>query len=550
MFTLHVPTMATTTFVLLTYHNFCFADLPQGSTNTKLKLAEQQGAEFMVECVDIILTKPQHDEHVIYSKKPMKVKEATEAINKLLEPLGTDGKVLFHIGEHRKMCEREGDFAKAGARFSRGAMTSLAQAQNVRVVATFTEPLNSVLAQVSSTVCRLPIPLPCLDVNTLMEKVPELKFTPESLESMNQTQRALLASLKFRLGMKITHGGLLPGVLGSSEQMEKFLDNFKLKRDNFQNKATEEDRTEALRECVTACILTVTTSTTKSDNAARLLCGVPDTEIQSTGLRQAKDLVALSFSEVSASLACLLSLSDANISVFEQGRILMRQVRTSSGPNLFVDSPLERAYLWSLSCEAALTGQLEFGNWTFVFKPKKLRPERIFPTSLTDNPQTTHLRTHCFYYADEKKGSKQSHPLADLFFVTKDKELVLIDITGSAKKETVQTKVANLQSFIDGHKNKLNKYDLFGVVLAPCLPDHQASSTDKVCVVPSDQAQKQLGGLRQVFRWLVPKEQTGKRKRPTAKEQVQNNRSVRVLALLGVGLLTLAALVFFWLLLR
>ena len=537
--------------------NFTFiGELPEKMSNHNNEIAQQQGAAFMLECVQTILDQPEGIvwPRKIQPKELMPVEQASEAIAKLLEPLGEDAKVLFHIDEHKQMCIRSGNFAEAGAMFSRGAMTSLTIVNNVRVVATFTEPLDSVPSHPSSQVCRLPIPLPYLDVNALMENVPELKFSPDSLAKANKTQKALFANLKFRLGIKMTHDLLLAGILNERKTIAKdFLEDFDEKKIDFEKKIAEEPNkaTGALCKCVIACKFNIPEAEFH-ENAAQLLCGIPDKKIEEKGLRQGQDLVALSSFEISASLPFLLSQKDPKIPVYDEGRDLMEQVVTARTPNLFVGASLERAYLWTLSCKAALRKKLKFGKRKFKIEPKKLQAGRIFPSDNTKSVQTKGLSSEIFYYADERYG-KATHPLADLFFVTLQNELVLINITGTVEEVDVHEKFDKLEKFIDKHNNKKRtKYELFGVVLAPCLyqefvprlTEEQASTseeqaptpkklaptpkkrrqarrkslkqavtakkkdfTERVCAVTGDEAQQKLGGLRQMFRWMVPKEQ-------------------------------------------
>ena len=112
---------------------------------------------------------------------------------------------------------------------------------------------------------------------------------------------------------------------------------------------------------------------------------------------------------------------------------------------------------------------LEFGDWTFKVEPKELQAGRIFPSGNKKSVQTEGLSSEIFYYVDERYGGKPTHPLADLFFVTLQNELVLINITGTVEEVNVHEKFDKLKEFIDKHNQKLTKYELFGVVLAPCL---------------------------------------------------------------------------------
>ena len=86
-------------------------------------------------------------------------------------------------------------------------------------------------------------------------------------------------------------------------------------------------------------------------------------------------------------------------------------------------SPLETAYIWVLSIKSAITGDLTFFLYRpFTFKCKQIQARRVFDASLFSEE-------NCFMYHGllERNGSG-THPRADLFFITGDKELVLVGI--------------------------------------------------------------------------------------------------------------------------
>jgi len=91
--------------------------------------------------------------------------------------LGLNSKVLIHIDENRKMCQRQLDplTIDHGALFSRGAMEVLAMIPMVTVVASYLEP-PPISPMGSSAVCRYPIPVPCLDIDQVMNNIEELRF--------------------------------------------------------------------------------------------------------------------------------------------------------------------------------------------------------------------------------------------------------------------------------------------------------------------------------------------------------------------------------------
>ncbi len=161
-------------------------------------------------------------------------------------------RILLHLDEHRKMCQWEvdnlGDEAIKWAMFRRGAMEALVNVPKVTVVATYTArpPLP---AQASSAVCRDPVAMPCLDVDAAMQEIEELQF-PHSQDSFNGEQKQLWATLRFRLGMKLTECGLTNFHKHGNVNADQLLQKFK-------SEASHTDTTEALEKCIQLCTIQV-----------------------------------------------------------------------------------------------------------------------------------------------------------------------------------------------------------------------------------------------------------------------------------------------------
>eukprot|EP01042_Synura_sphagnicola_P002626 gene2626-3176_t len=111
------------------------------------------------------------------------------------------------------------------------------------------------------------------------------------------------------------------------------------------------------------------------------------------------------------------------------------------------------------------------------------------------------------YYADESKDKvKTPHPLADFFFVSDNKELVLVDIS-EGRGKMVRRKEKNLTKWIAQEtQNITDNYGLtvHGVVIAPL--DYTSESSDgedtHVQVVRGRDARVLLGGLDQLLWWM------------------------------------------------
>jgi hypothetical protein len=95
--------------------------------------------------------------------------------------------------------------------------------------------------------------------------------------------------------------------------------------------------------------------------------------------------------------------------------------------------------------------------------------------------------------------------LADLFFITDKSELVLIDITGGNINK-VQKKRENLNNWIRKEQLLSHNYTLYGIVLAPNIKDPLPTAGNQffnVVVVAGSKAINLLGGLGQIWRWLL-----------------------------------------------
>ena len=98
------------------------------------KEAYKQGAVFIINCLKYILNdkEPGKDKNgYLLSIKDRNTDKAKMYMKELIVKLSKGGKkprILFHVDEHRKMCERTGEKNDPGADFSRGAMSTLAMA--------------------------------------------------------------------------------------------------------------------------------------------------------------------------------------------------------------------------------------------------------------------------------------------------------------------------------------------------------------------------------------------------------------------------------------
>ena len=483
----------------------CFTAMPE-NPDRNLVVAEAQGANFVFKCLHVLLNTPDDPKAYFIQLQQGElpsVEETRESIALLLQDLLGEGfKCLVHIDEHRYMCARDGDSEKSGAAFARGAMQTLARVSGVTVVATFVD-LPPLPPLGSSRVCRRPVVLPTLDINKVIDAVTELQFKYPDLSALSLCQQRLLATLRFRLAMKIAVNLGVVAVLHERNSWT-YVEDFLRK---FQTAGEIEDVTKSLTERSKLCALEMSNFPDLDiDCAARLLVGIPEKSLSSFD-PQVPALVLLTSNRFSSGLLSLLTMNDLSCPVYNIGRRMMRAILTSKAVDYLSQNPLEVAYIWSLSCRSHTKKEICFFpnhvNCSFSIECADVKPARLFPDTDSSIYNCSGLTTDVLYFADEGKG-KTSHPLADLFFVTNKKELVLIDVTGGGR-EVVDKKVTKLSEWIMREKLNLGELTPVGVVLAP-LDESQDSSYDSdtgIIVVCGEDARVLLEGLSQCFDWFV-----------------------------------------------
>jgi len=156
----------------------------------------------------------------------------------------------------------------------------------------------------------------------------------------------------------------------------------------------------------------------------------------------------------------------------------------------------------------ALGGGLEFTHSYFTIRYNELLPARLFPGGNSSLCDTSFLKKGILYYADERNG-KPAHPLADIFFITEDKQLVLVGVTGGNDNDMLlANKSKDLVDWINVNGGSMNGFSLHGVVLAPHADSGESEAYNTnipdsvVDVVRGMRARFKLGGLDQVFEWL------------------------------------------------
>ena len=476
-------------------HYGCHFEVKDNDVIEDHKKPHELGASFIYQCLHSLLY--QTNQYEIEPGIGGEVWKMARQVDECLRAItGPDNKhrFLIHLDEHRKMCKREKgleDEVCKGALFSKGALGTLARVHRVTVVATYTErpPLPP---QGSSGVCRSPVVKPNLNIHEARENVDELKFPTLQQVEMKRPQERMWITLHFRMAMYLLETGLIHLHDRSDAGMERLLK---------ECKAAGElpDATEALKKLLDLCVVEVGDSD-ENDNATRLLLGMNEEDLEKVE-RHVSNLTIANGNRVTCTLMALLGMDDPNLPLYRVGA--GRVLKLLRSHDYLSQTPLEAIYSWILSCRSAVRGTMNFNDQSFIIKCDDLCPGRIFPnTSTRDIDADVNWMEHnTLYYVEEEQGGP-THPLCDLFFCTKRRELVLIDVTGG-NDGLVKEKMSKLAHWIEDNKGKiLDKdkvaYKLHGVVLAPAATG-VSKTQNNVHIVCGMEAKKIMGGLAQVF---------------------------------------------------
>ena len=497
--------------------NFKVTPFEIGTTDSVM--AEKQGATFMVQCVKNLL-EGRGSGNVPSPAKIDQSNSASQSCTDDLEAylknmLGEDCHIWFHVDEHKKMITREypNDIPRqlAAAAFFRGAMTVLASLNCSRVIATYVEPPGELATTKSSSCFRNPITLPSLDIDKVISHVPELMKLNEKKVEGNDNKR-LWVTLRFRLGIKIRELGIAEVLhLKGATQAKQFLSTFeKIVQANKKDKLSSATLIELNKLCKTPILEELSEVLTNNVDAAKLLVGVAEGKIDSEWIYNKRLETGLVVCEPSGLISCslteLVAMNDPTIKVYNDGRnLFMNGQRYNQGDLL--STPLEYSYFWSLACKSAVEGSLKLGDHSYRIKCNMLESARIFTGINTelDISLVSKLKKNIIYYAQERKPD--THPMADLFFVTENDELVLVDITGSGDKDKIMKKLhqkakflkQNAQRKLCSSDGKIEKTRC--VVLAPGF--RRTLAVEGVDLVCGTRAIVLLGGLGQFFHWMV-----------------------------------------------
>jgi len=526
-----------------------------------VKLAEKQGAAFALSIMEVLLETADYPYMYVCPRATsdeLGVKTIEDLQEELAEyvgkTLGPGCKLLIQCDEHAKMCARGEDDA-VGAAFSRGMMEALAtigassSVTSCAVVATYIERLTSISPKGSSGVCRYAVAGVRPDVDKIMANVPQLSFPHNLIGPRNPKlfandprRRRLWATLRFRLGFKLTQFGLQKLHLENSDKdMETFLAEFAKAAQYDPSCGVAEDR--ALYACIVLCA-TKRRASRREVNATKLLLGADD--VDDEWIRQVSDLVVVGDNRISASLESLLVMrlprEDPNRKLFQQGQRLFAKVlqsgdravknrkegsKAQADADWLAGTPLEASYVWALSTRASVEGELAFGDKSFIFECDSIYPgagalgelkdiyrtkpfSRLFPGTNNSVYNLSWVEPGVFYRAEERVHGLPPHPLADAWFrcsVDEVPSLVLLDFAGG-NEVGVAKKYDKACRWIAAEQPNNENESLYIVILAPFAdetltePLITEGENTRVQVVYGKEARRLLGGLDQVSRWL------------------------------------------------
>mmetsp|Transcript_12175 Transcript_12175/g.35327 ORF Transcript_12175/g.35327 Transcript_12175/m.35327 type:complete len:710 (-) Transcript_12175:564-2693(-) len=293
-------------------------------------------------------------------------------INKLINDVFLPGsRILFHVDEHRK--------ANDNPYFRRGAFEALAKIPNCKCIATYIDIPYEIHRRGTSTVSRLPLPLPALDLNKMFTTHPELDFarhlnlTPPARS--NQECQRQMATLKCRVAFLISqcfgefHNGRLRETL--VDKLREAIAKVE-KTNNTQGRLHgPSEVTDILREFAKALEtiqegynLNISLDSRRHDNLLKLMTGYTEDDIDTLDNRLRPPLAVVA-NRIFASWKPLFQLQSFDCEPFNIAKSLFTAVafKKKSIDDLSA-TPLERAYLWSLLCYFQQDGKINFNDHT------------------------------------------------------------------------------------------------------------------------------------------------------------------------------------------
>eukprot|EP00049_Salpingoeca_infusionum_P016815 m.349280 g.349280 ORF g.349280 m.349280 type:complete len:1174 (-) comp16150_c0_seq6:261-3782(-) len=434
-------------------------------------------------------------------------------------------KILLHIDEHARLTEH-----KLRPHLSRGAMELAGHVEQFSVVATHTRVLSSVSPQRSSSVCRYPVALPSLDPELMLDYLDpddELQLREiRQYPNLRTQQRRQLAVFDLRFAMAVqgmytdVHRTIRTRTGKERNNPWRKLDDLKARSNKIELTDIKQLRAY-LNACIECCVVDLSSTARVDPHARAMLLGVVDDD--SFFGKNMESIVTLPSGKLGYHFSEMFARGMPDDIVYAAGLKRMKHVILNSSNGWLESTPLEEAYTWVLSVDATTNGCLCFANTKeFECQIGRVEAGRIFPGTDRAVFRFGHIDPQVFYFAHEQGRVQQaiddmsldSHPAADMFFLTTEGTLVLIDVTGGDEhtltgSETT-SKVPKLQKVVADMNSKLHDDTVNpgrmvkavdGVILAPCAPGG-SDCIDRVTVVRGDQAIEMLGSMGQLAQWM------------------------------------------------
>ena len=474
-------------------------------------MAQAQGAAFMRTCLQKLLAADDQMRtvQVAVLVDPPLLEETVVATNNYLDNNMAAGRILVHVDEHRRM--------STNAAFRRGALSMLARlVRRVTVVATYVEIPIEISGENSSGVCRDAVPIPVLDVDATT-RYARVVPTGRGGNSSSAAARRGMATLKFRLASYLTKKMTAFHLAFSPEFMEDDITQGLEEVVQMRELFTVYGQCLQDTRCVRRFFDLSPSHFARGDVDTRtrqLFLGMLETDVDKLDERLKGHLVAIASTthgeaRLSYALSDLMTKNPPPLEsrVYRHARTLFLRLMTENGQDWLSGTPLERAYLWALSTWLSMEGCIHMVGRDFFLDCQHVRSGRIFlrnNIALADI-DVNGIEENTIYYTDED-GGETSHPIGDIFFLSSDNELVLIDITASTDSSNAMTKkrkhVRELATLWG--EDPPNGWSLVVVVVSP-LEKTARSRVSQQCpelrYVYGDDTKQLLGGLVQFMAW-------------------------------------------------
>ena len=185
--------------------------------------------------------------------------------------------------------------------------------------------------------------------------------------------------------------------------------------------------------------------------------------------------------------------------------------------DVFTSTPLELAYAWSLLCRSYARKALTLPGGTkedFSIKAVKFAFGRLVdgPRPEDNLINLDKIAKETIYVVAEKgrtdslnssQVSRHNHPCFDIFFLSDEDELVVIDVYGGINQDSARDKLSKLDAWIERHGATLSNKGLkaYGYVLGPKLKE-KVENQQYSSLVWGSAAKELLGALGQLYEWF------------------------------------------------